>query len=88
MRQLGEECVEWAVSAVHRCFLYDTLGFMTKERFEAVHTPLVNLIEDSYVRAKLASLGLSSASFCVVSALSLPVLASSVASSLLLRMEL
>jgi len=47
--QLGEECVEWAVAAVHRCFLYDTLGFMTKERFEAVLTPLVNLIEDSYV---------------------------------------
>jgi hypothetical protein len=48
-RQLGEECVEWAVSAVYRCFLYDTLGFMTKERFEAVHTPLVNLIQDAYV---------------------------------------
>lgn len=45
---LGEECVEWAVSAVHKCFLYDTLGFMTKERFEAVHSPLVNLLEDSY----------------------------------------
>jgi len=47
--QLGEECVEWAVAAVHKCFLYDTLGFMTKERFEAVLTPLVKLIEDSYV---------------------------------------
>jgi len=50
--QLGEEGVEWAVAALHTCFLYDTLGFVTKERFEAVHTPLINLIEDSHVRAR------------------------------------
>jgi hypothetical protein len=33
---------------VHKCLLYDSLGFMTKERFEALHVPLVKLIEDSY----------------------------------------
>lgn len=58
------------MSAVHRCFLYDTLGFMTKERFEAVHAPLVNLIEDSYVRAKPAGLMPFSASLCSVLSLS------------------
>ena len=33
---------------MHKCLLYDSLGFMTKERFEALHVPLVKLIEDSY----------------------------------------
>ena len=41
--------MEWAVSALHKCFLFDSLGFMTKERFEAVHGPLINLLADAYV---------------------------------------
>ena len=45
---LGDECVEWAVAAVHQCVLYDSLGFMTKERFEALYVPLVDLLADAY----------------------------------------
>jgi len=45
---LGDECVDWAVAAVHQCVLYDSLGFMTKERFEALYVPLVDLLADAY----------------------------------------
>jgi U3 small nucleolar RNA-associated protein 10 len=54
-KQLGEEGVEWAVAALHKCFLYDTLGFVTKERFEALHTPLLNLIQDSHLGEEVYS---------------------------------
>ncbi|EKX47068.1 hypothetical protein GUITHDRAFT_47368, partial [Guillardia theta CCMP2712] len=34
------------VQALHKCFLYDTIAFTNKERFEALHPPLVALLDD------------------------------------------
>lgn len=36
--------LRWILSSLHKCFLYDTEGFINKEKFDLLMHPLVNLL--------------------------------------------
>lgn len=41
----NDDLVFWILSSLHKCFLHDRDGFITKERFEKLLRPLVDQLD-------------------------------------------